>query len=68
MFLKFTENNHKKRIEETLEQLTKLIELSNKIKTYNIKFKKELVHKSLIQKNDQVFSKTFFDHKNKFYD
>ena len=68
MFLKFTENNHKKRIEETLEQLTKLIELSNKIKTYNIKFKKEPIHKSLIQKNDQVFSKIFFDHKNKFYE
>lgn len=68
MFLKFTENNHKKRIAKTLKQLTELIELSNKIKSYNIKFKKELVHKNLIQKNDQVFSKIFIAHKNKIHE
>ena len=64
-FLKFSENNHKKRITKVLKQLIKFVKISNKIKTYNIKFEKELIHKNLIEKNDLVFSKTFLAHENK---
>ncbi len=66
-FLKFSENNHKKRITKTLKQLIKFVKISSKIKSYNIKFKKELVHKNLIEKNDLVFSKIFLAHENKIH-
>ena len=67
-FLKFTENNHTKRIKKILKPLTEFIKLSNKIKTYKIKFNKELVHKNLNQINDQIFCKIFKAHENKIHE
>lgn len=62
IFLKFSENNHKKRISNKIEELTNFIILCNNIKSYEIKFKKEMIFKKLFRRNDQVFSKIFLHH------
>ena len=66
-FLKFSENNHKKRITKVLKQLIKFVKISNKIKTYNIKFEKELIYKNLIEKNGLAFSQIFLNNQNRIH-
>ena len=39
-----------KKISQTLKQLIKFVKISSKIKSYNIKFEKELIHKNLLKK------------------
>lgn len=63
-YLKFSEKNHKKRIINTLDNLIKLLEILNNIKSYKINFDSIKIEKDLRKNSSKVFSKIFIKKKN----